>query len=197
MSEQIWISTDQAEDVAASVRHALRSFSYTADDEQAWKWVILALHGALQGACVCHLVTTAEPVGAVTKNNAIEWLSFFERSRNDRQISPPKVQLMILPDLLKSVRKPHSAGDRSNAVGVSLTDAELVWLKRIHEDVRNQLVHFAPLGWSIDVGGVPELAELIARLINEISDLGWAFRHKDWEWRALLTGNLNLLGSMG
>jgi hypothetical protein len=196
MSEEIWISTDQAEDVAASVRHAIRSFAFTEDDEKAWKWVILALHSALQGACVCHLLTTAEPVGAVTKENAIEWLKYFEESKSDHQITPPKTHLMNLPDLLRAVRKSNSAGDGSNTVGVALSDAELVWLKRIHDDIRNQFVHFAPLGWSIDVGGVSDLATLIARLVQQILDFGWGFRHKDSVWRAALTQNLQTLRSM-
>ena len=196
MSEEIWITTDQAEDVAASVRHALRSFAFTDDDEQAWKWVILSLHSAIQGACVCHLLTTAEPVGAVTEKNTSEWLTYFERSRSDRQIMRPKTHLMNLPDLLKAARKPNSAGDRSNSVGVSLSDEELAWLKRIHDNIRNQFVHFAPKGWSIDVGGVSDLAKLIARLVQQILDFGWGFRHKDNEWRAALTQNLQLLRSI-
>ena len=63
---ETWIRTDEAEDAAGSVRHALRAGEMTANDPQAWKWVALALHSALQGACVCHLTTTAAPIGAVT-----------------------------------------------------------------------------------------------------------------------------------
>ena len=84
-----WIQTDEAEDVAASVRHARRCLALTIHDEQAWKWFCLALHSALQGACVCHLVTTASPVGAVTNKNAVKWLAFFEESRGNARVDPP------------------------------------------------------------------------------------------------------------
>ena len=62
----------EAEDIAGSIRHALRCQQFTSVDPQTWKWVALALHSALQGACVCHLVSTASPFGAVTKQNAGE-----------------------------------------------------------------------------------------------------------------------------
>lgn len=168
-----WIRTDEAEDVAGSIRHALRVASFVTDDPQAWKWVMLALHSALQGACVCHLTTTAAPLGALTKQNTGEWLSFFEKQRTDPAAEPlAKSHLLTLPDLLKAVRKTYSAGDRSNAVGVAISDVELAWLRRIHGEVRNQFVHFEPMGWSIEVSGVPDLARLIARILTDMLEIG-------------------------
>lgn len=105
MSE-LWVRTDEAEDVAGSIRHALICMNLVKDDDQAWKWAILALHGALQGACVCHLTTTAQPVGAVTPKNAVEWFTYFEETRENQQLEPPMTRLMNMPDLLKAVRKP-------------------------------------------------------------------------------------------
>lgn len=174
-----WIRTDEIEDVAGSIRHVIRTAQFVGEDPQAWKWVALALHSALQGACVCHLTTTATPVGAVIKCNAREWLAYFEDARSNPNAKPPKTRLMGLPDLLTAVRKPHSAGDRSNAVGVAISESELNRLRRFHSDIRNQFVHFEPMGWSIEVSGIPEIAKLIARIIREIFGIGWAFRHQD------------------
>ena len=192
-----WIRTDEAEDVAGSIRHALRVAPSLADDPQAWKWVMLALHSALQGACVCHLTTTAAPVGALTKQNTGEWLDFFEKQRIDPAAKPPsKTHLLNLPDLLRAVRKARSAGDRSNAAGVTLSDAELAWLKRIHGEVRNQFVHFEPMGWSIEVSGVPDLARLIVRVFSEMLKIGWAFRHLGSEGHAALRYDLKTLAAL-
>lgn len=191
--EGIWITVDEAEDVAASIRHVLRCLPLVSDDEQVWKWVALALHSALQGACVCHLTTTASPVGAVTDKNAREWLDYFDASRTDPKARVPKTELMNLPDLLKAIRKPQSAGNRSNLCGVRVTDPELQWLKRFHSKIRNQFTHFEPIGWSIEVSGIPELGKLAARIIKDISDIGWAFRQKDETWRDELRLNLSRL----
>ena len=163
-----WIQTDEAEDVAGSIRHVIRAAQFVGEDSLAWKWVVMALHSALQGACVCHLTTTAAPVGAVTERNAGDWLAYFEDSLTDPNAKPPKTHLMRLPDLLTAVRKPHSAGDCSNAAGVAISESELRWLRRFHKDIRNQFVHFEPMGWSIEVSGIPEIAKVVARIIGEI-----------------------------
>lgn len=191
-----WVQIDEAEDVAGSIRHVLRTIEFVEDDALAWKWVMLALHSALQGACVSHLATTASPVGAVTKQNAIEWLAYFEESRVNADARPPKTYLKTLPDLLKAVRKPHSAGDGSNANGVAIGSSELTWLTRFHNDVRNQFTHFEPMGWSLDVSRVPELAKLTARIILEILEMGWAFRHLEPAQQASLKSSLQALQSI-
>lgn len=144
-----WIRVDECEDVAGSIRHAIRTAELLRDDPQAWKWVAIALHSSLQGACVCHLTTTAAPLGAVTESNAKQWIAYFEESRNDKQAKPPKTYLMALPELLKAVRKPHSAGDGSNGSGVSINENEIQWLCRFHIHIRNQFIHFSAMIWSI------------------------------------------------
>ena len=196
MAMENWIQTDEAADVAGSVRHAIRAAQFVCEDPLAWKWVAMALHSALQGACVCHLTTTAAPVGAVTERNAGEWLTYFEESRTDPKAKPPKTYLMALPELLKAVRKPPSAGDGSNDVGVAISESELHWLRRFHMEIRNQFAHFEPKGWSIEVSGVPDIAKLIARVIGDILQIGWAFRHHDSAQRQELRGSLNTIGTM-
>lgn len=188
--------TDEADDVAGSIRHAIAARGMVGDDPLAWKWVALALHSALQGACVCHLTITASPVGALTKKSTDEWWAYLNAPPKS-DLPRPKTVLMALPDLLKAVRRPNSAGDRSNAAGIAVSDDELAWLRRFHDTVRNQFVHFAPMGWSIEVSGIPELGTLIARIIADIADCGWAFRHQEARWRQELRDNLVALSADG
>lgn len=188
-----WIRTNEAEDVAGSIRHVIRAAQFVGTDTQTWKWVVLALHSALQGACVCHLTTTAAPVGAVTEKNAGEWLEYFECSPTNPIVKPPKTHLMGLPDLLSAIRKPHSAGDGSNSMGVTISESELRWLGRFHKDIRNQFVHFEPKLWSLEVTGIPELAKLTTRIISEILKMGWAFRHLTSEQREQMEQSLETL----
>lgn len=188
-----WIETDEAKDVAGSIRHVISLAQFVDEDPLAWKWVVMALHSALQGACVCHLTTTAAPVGAVTERNAGEWLTYFDNMHTNPNAKPPATHLMGLPELLKAVRKPHSAGDRSNADGVTISDSELNWLCRFHKNIRNQFAHFEPKGWSIEVSGIPEIAKLIARIIGEILEFGWAFRHLNFAQRKEMRRNLQTL----
>lgn len=191
-----WIETNEVQDVAGSIRHILRVARFVGEDPLAWKWVVLALHSALQGACVCHLTTTAAPVGAVTKRNAGEWLTYFEDSRTNPEARPPKTHLMGLPDLLKAVRRSHSAGGPSDEADVAISESELSWLMRFHDSIRNQFVHFEPIGWSIEVSGIPEIAKLVARIIGDILRIGWAFRHQNLEQRQEMERDLKTLASI-
>ena len=194
--EERWIRTDEAEDVAASVRQALRCWPVPTEDPQAWKWILLALHAALQGACVCHLLTTARPVGALTKRNNEEWFNYFEASREDPSLPPPKrTELMALPELLKAVRKPGSAGDGISP-SVAISSGEFNWLRRFHDELRNQFIHFEPMGWSIEVSGVPGLARLVARIVSDVLEAGWGFRSMDSAWREALRADLARLSSV-
>lgn len=193
---QNWVRMDEAEDVAGSIRQVLRAATFVNAVSQTWKWVVLALHSALQGACVCHLTTTMAPVGAVTERNAGEWLTYFEASHTNPNLRPPKTHLMGLPDLLLAVRQPNSAGDSSYPDGVEISDSELYWLGHLHKNMRNQFVHFEPMGWSIEVSGTPEIAKVVARIIGEILQIGWAFRHQDPAQREELQRNLQALASI-
>ena len=190
-----WLDTDEREDVAASLRHCIASLGLTKHDPHAYKWVLLALHSALQGSCVNHLLTTAHPVGATTENNTLEWLNYFELSRSDPASIRPHTRISELPELLKRLRKPNSAGDGSAGSEIFLTDAELQWWSGIHKDIRNQFVHFAPMGWSIELSGMPGLIDLTVRLIREIDSKQWAFRHESCAWKQSLRATLDELTS--
>jgi hypothetical protein len=187
---EVWLRTDESEDVAASIRHCIASLTLSQTDLHASKWVLLSLHSALHGACVCHLTTTFRPVGAVTKQNTLEWIKWSDDRRNNPALSPPTTKIANLPELLKRIRKPNSVGDGSNAEGISLSNSEYEWWNRIHSEIRNQFTHFGPMGWSIDLSGVPDLVQLTVRLIRNISAVGWAFRHTDADWKSELLANL-------
>lgn len=197
MTSGNWLETNAAEDVAGNIRHALRCVEFALEDPQAWKWVILALHAALQGACMCHLTTTAAPLGATTPKSTAEWCMYFENSRTDPGAKPPKQTIMLsLPALLLAIRK-----DAPDAIGracepIHVDQAELAWLKRIHSEIRNQFVHFEPISWSIDLSGVPDIARLIARIIGEILDCGWAFQHMDASKKDAMRADLNKLSQL-
>lgn len=192
-----WLRTDEAEDVAASVRHALRCWSALKDDEQIWKWIALALHSSLQGACVCHLVTTFSPIGAVSRENAAEWMEYWRARDADPLAHPPKTYLLNLPGLIRLVRRNDTIGSGQSGVeGIKITKSELKWILKFHNTIRNQFVHFEPQGWAIELSGMPDIAKLVSRLITEILDAGWAFRHKNDDWKTALRASLNDLAKL-
>ena len=150
----------------------------------------------MQGACVCLLLKTAEPLGVVTKRNEKEWIHYFEQGRSDASVPRPSTELMPLPELLKAVRKPNSSGKMPNAKQILITDNELEYLKRIHTEFRNQFTHFQPVGWSIEISGIPEIAKLISRIIKDILDSGGAFIHMNYTERESMRADLQQLSKM-
>lgn len=78
-----------------------------------------------------------------------------------------------------------------------LSDDELRWLCRFHNNIRNQFTHFEPMGWSVDVSGIPELGKLIGRIIDDIIDMNWGFRHVQREELREFQRDLNILKSGG
>jgi hypothetical protein len=190
MSDGNWLSVDEATDVLGSLRHCLQCRNIANYDQLAWKWFMLALHSAIQGACVCHLTATAQPIGPLTKSNTEEWLEWLQEGN----IGPaPKVYLLALPDLLKKVRKASSAGDRSDVCQVRISDKDLIWLTDFHELLRNQFDHFAPMGWSIELSGLPSLSALVVRVITDILEAGWGFRHLTEDQKAEMRVSLTAL----
>lgn len=188
---QFFIETDESDDVAGSIRHALVCLRLVRTDHSAWKWLILSLHSALQGACVCHLTTTASPVGALTKTNTIEWLSYFELSRGVSGVKAPKTHIAQLPELLKRVRKPGSAGSGESTMSIKISYAEFNNLRHLHSEVRNQFVHFEPMGWTLEVMGMQFIIPVVLRIIADILDAGWAFRHENIEQTEFLRDTIS------
>ena len=64
-----FIHTDESQDVLISLNHCFESLRRVRESPGEWKWVILSLHSAVQGAMVCHLSGTAG-VGALTSESA-------------------------------------------------------------------------------------------------------------------------------
>ena len=77
-----YVRTDERQDVLASLDHCARCLAETEHSDGAWKWVILSLHSALQGAMVCHLSGTAE-AGALTPTCARKWFEWHACDRRD------------------------------------------------------------------------------------------------------------------
>lgn len=75
-----YVEFDECQDVLASLDQCVMCLEQTERSNGAWKWVILSLHSALQGAMVCHLSGTAQ-VGALTSRCATKWHEWYELDR--------------------------------------------------------------------------------------------------------------------
>lgn len=143
-----------------------------ADDEPAyWKWIIIATHSALQGACVC-ILTKTDGTGALTKKSQKEALKKLygeeNGSRNldnpdipwpDPYIAPLDELLKRLPDGLKIVLPDRKAESYGYEIAGDL--------RRLSE-FRNMMIHFPPSSWSLELAGLPRILERAVCLIKDI-----------------------------
>ena len=169
MSEE-YFTTSEAEDVLGSLAHLKLSLSQTAHDPQAWKWVVLSLFSALQGAIVCHFAGTTG-TECLTKQSAaqvLRWLRDLSGEMPSEQLAGPDTLFKRMNGTFTDI-PPYGGVIQTNAE----TDKSFARLMQLRHD----LSHFSPKGWWIDKGFITEAVPPLLKLIIEIQDRGWAFRH--------------------
>lgn len=183
--KQSWVTTDEGSDVVGSLDHCKRSLGLVLETPSEWKWAVIALHNAVQGALVCHLAGTAL-VGHLSPNSAKEWLAWL----NGGRLGPAPREYMADPTtLLKRV----SGGERRIEDGcgqtIEITREQQNAFESLNE-LRRDFAHFNPKGWSIQLDGLPRIFRGCLEIISQIAADPWPFRHLAPERRDALSSHL-------
>ena len=202
MSE--YVRTDETQDVLASLQHCLLCLAETERSPSTWKWVILSLHSALQGAMVCLLSGNAN-LGALTAESARKWFEWderdrrgeidyiddvdefglpFRRPRNPRD-RPPSTQVASAPKLFERLDSESARIESDCGRIIEITNAQKQSFRRLHA-LRNGFTHFSPQGWSIEIQLIVEISLDMLDVIDQIADDEWAFLHMSTEDRRLM-----------
>lgn len=203
MSE--YVRTDERQDVLASLQHCLLCLAETEHSAGTWKWVILSLHSALQGAMVCLLSGPAN-VGALTQDCASKWIKWYERNRRgdidyiddgvdelglplrrprNPQDRPPRKQVASAPKLFKRLGSESARIEPGHGRIIEITNAQKQSFETLHA-LRNGFTHFSPKGWSIEIQLIKEIILDMLDVIDQIADDQWAFLHMSDEDRRLM-----------
>ena len=167
-----WLRFDERLDVLASLRLCRLCLERVEEEPLLWKGAVLALHGALIGAIVCHL-SGHENLGALTKKSAKEHSAWNQQTidfppKEPRQVSPGELLLRL-----------EFANNRIEAVDSSLIAVlpeERGAFGRLTE-LRHQFTHFLSKGWSIPLAPLPRTFLLNLNLFQMIASDPWPFRH--------------------
>lgn len=184
-----FVRTDECQDVLASLEQCAFSLAQARRSERAWKWVILSLHSALQGAMVCHLCGPGQ-LGALQERSAENWRKWNEQYIQDGAEDsgdPARKRLARerLADATELFRRLHCSAARiEDGCGgiISITDQQRDSFEFLH-DLRNQFTHFSPGGWSIDLFGIKQAIEDVLNVMCLIADDGGLLRcmtEQDW-----------------
>lgn len=200
-----WLRIDERTDVLTSLSLCLDLLKKTQAEPSNWKWAVLSLHNALQGAMVCHLSGTAQ-LGALKEKCVTEWLDWHERDRRGkvRRISngvdelgissfrfatakdrPPKERLADAKELFGRLDNKRSRCEPGAGAILKVTDQQKSAFSRLH-NLRNNFAHFTPKGWSIELNGLPEIFLDIVAVIDGVAKDPWPFRHSTTRGNRLL-----------
>jgi len=163
---------DGPKDVVASLSHVSNCIALVETDPAAWKWAILALHNALQGAMTCHLKGTAG-VGHLSKKSAEEMLAWQHEAKD--QNSRPRMQQAKPEDLFKRLHRPQSRFEVGCGRMLLITARQKNSFKFLN-DLRNEFTHFSIDGWGLELSGLPQIFDNILDIIYMISEDDWPFR---------------------
>jgi len=171
-----WLHTDEKADVIASLQMLDVALGQTQKDIAAWKWVVIAIHSALQSAIACHLGALGNSFLVAKQEDAEAWLKAHEDG------TPyPEMMMDSFPNLYHKLKQceiegfkfvPHGTQGRS--------------IKKVNE-YRNEFVHFMPKGWSLEVSGLPEICKDCLDVVNQLDEHTLHSRWRDGQQSSFKT----------
>ena len=168
-----WLATDEQRDVLVSlveVRSQLERVS--SGDIQSWKWAIIAMASAVNGALTCNLSGTIQ-VGALREDDAKQTISALQADSKNGLPNNPR--LASPKELLKRARRSDKRFERAGPT-IAIDSSQTKAFNQLFE-FRNAFLHFEPLGWSIETSGMVHIFERVFSIVDQTICDGWSFRH--------------------
>lgn len=162
-----WLRVDERQDLVNSLEHAVKIARTVHSEPRNWKWLLIVIHNALQGALVS-VLTGTHGLGALEKRCIAEWLDWHEQKRAGSKAPPPKEFLASPLDLYCRAKQKHLMSEfgGSPITTTKQQDADVRSLNWF----RGELIHFKSRIWSIEIQGLPRIVltavEIIEQLLN-------------------------------
>jgi uncharacterized protein (DUF4415 family) len=187
----VYFGTDEVKDLVGAVEHSAE-LAQELDDSANWKWLILALHNAVQGACVCALRgddsighTMLTPKSGRKK---LESLEVSRKSTGKASYSADRLDEML--ELYEKVSSADWLPAPQRLARQSKRDRSI----KLLNDLRNKFVHFVPQGWSLELSGMPLIVDHACEVIEHLALVHPTFaRHMDDRIRKRLADALTTI----
>ncbi|MBE0658275.1 MAG: hypothetical protein IH602_11335 [Bryobacteraceae bacterium] len=153
-----YLQTDEELEVAHAMAMAANFARGVESDPHLWRWIILALHSAAQGAMVLS-IRHGNGLLALSRTSYAEWMAAYEKNE-----PPPRERLDNSLDLYEKVkhRTTGTIGGNTRFVPRGFEGADI---KRLNS-LRNEFIHFTPRGWSLEIDGLPRICLSAGRLVS-------------------------------
>ena len=133
-----WLRLTEETNAVDYLERAVRFIRETEQSQLAWKWVVLALHGALYGFAICACQgTNYENVTVRTKKG---------------------LKLISFDKALERCQDPNCMGMLIGSRSLALSGSQSESIRLLKNELRNKMEHYVPSGWSIEIHGMPQIA---------------------------------------
>lgn len=154
----MYLHTDEEFEAANAMTMAAQFALSIEIDPHLWRWAVIALHSAAQGAMVLSL-RHGNGLLALTDKSYSAWMAAYEKNE-----IPPPDKLDTYLNLYKKV-KHREIGQFGGNTRFSPFGTEGGDIKRLNS-LRNEFIHFTPKIWSLEFTGLPRICLSVARLIS-------------------------------
>src|SRR4030095_10116296 len=157
-SRQKWLTLTEETNALDYLERAGQFITEADTNPSAWKWVVLALHGALYGFAIAACKgTNYETVIRKTKRGA--------------------EHLISLDEALTKCADPACMGTLKGGLALRLTDSQKNSIRRLKKTLRNNFEHYVPRAWSIEIHGLPQISMDVLDVISFLAVDTFRYQH--------------------
>ena len=136
--DERYLSFSEETNALDYLEHAARFIREAASGDNAWKWVIIALHGAIYGFAICACKGT-------------DYYTVTKKTKRGRRLIP-------FSDALKACQDPRRMRMTVRSKALVLSVGQKAAINKLQEPLRNRFEHYTPGGWHIEIHGMPIIA---------------------------------------
>jgi hypothetical protein len=181
MPSHLYYRTEEESEAADALEVAARFADEVVANGRMWRWVIIALHNAVQGFMVLSL-RHGNGLAALTEESAAAWLAAYEadaKSFPDEKLD----SYLCLYKKIKSTKYGTIGGNQP-----FVPRGSQGWSIRKLNRIRNEFNHFTPKGWSLQLAGLPRIC---LDALSVVSYLGWETSNVHWHDEQALSAAKN------
>lgn len=155
-----WLSYTDETNALDYLQWAARFIAETEENPEAWKWVILSLHGALYGFAI-----------AACKGTDHE--SITRKARNGQR------HLIALGEALRKCADRKWMGTLVGGEPLELSKSQKASIDLLKKTLRDKFEHYTPGIWKIEISGLPRMSIDVLDVIHFLALETIRYQHLD------------------
>lgn len=159
MTRGIWLETQELNEAINSLEMAREVLRSVIQDENYWKWIVIALHNSVQGFMVCALKGT-NSFNVLRDDSARKWLKEYQSESGKYPHDILDTYLNLYEKIKSDKMKMYVHSEKF------ISTPQQDWSVKKLNCLRNKFIHFLPGGLSLEVSGLPQIVRDHAAIIN-------------------------------